>query len=220
MAQADFNFTQVQTGGGGGGEAYLNASLSNPLPGSFGSYCRRHDSTASGGFYHYAWYKSTFNGGAFYGVPSTQAITARGAVRIGVNNPSYNPYAYLMVKVVSNPTTGYGIGLYGSTPEVVLTYNNNTRVTLQALGNNTWVGLRLDVFPIGTAADQLIAYVETTPGSGAWTEIHNETIPSGDGRYAPWGSTRRVGYACGSSSLSANTNPCYFDGLDFRVKDV
>jgi hypothetical protein len=184
--------------------AILNSSLSSPLPGSAGSFCRQ---LGADNGHASLMVTAAVSGGAFVGIPITKAVRAEGYLRRG-NNVSVWGGGFF-VKWSSTSVPGYGI-VYDASPQAAyLVLNNGSFLTLNHSGNimTTWLSFRMDVFPLSTTGDQIVVSQETSPGSGVFNPISINGGVAADGyfvssalpTYAPWGGTRR----CGLSSVVA-----------------
>lgn len=207
--------------------AILNSSLSNPLT-TGGDYCRRIATLSGGQAYAQcgSTLKSTYDGGAFYGVPNNRALRLQAYLRVESTNSAANGFcigAKMPNNIGSNSlaslaSAGYALGLGGSLS--VILYTNQSSVTLPdgalgAVSLNTWYGLRMEVFPLGTAGDRIMCYRETTPGSGVWTNIYDEVISAASSRYVAWGTDKKTGF-CSFTAQYAGIN-AYIANVDFSL---
>jgi hypothetical protein len=207
--------------------ATLNSSLANPL--TIGSdYCRRlfADSQGSGGIAQGgATLKSTYASGAFYGVPNNRALRVQAYLRasnIGNANNSFClgvkiPNGIGANLIASAITAGYAFGLRG--PTTVTLYTNQVATDLPdgglgPISLNTWYGFRLEVFPLGTAADRIMCYRESSPGSGTWVKINDEVISAASNRYVPWSNDRKTGFSSVNRYISGGATNAYIDLFD------
>ena len=199
------------------GTAFLNSGLANPL--TMGStYCRRftarYSGTATGVVGISA--SASYAGGALVNVPDSKAIRLQSYLRLeSIAASLVNFGAWIAAKIPSSSLDDssfnslYALGIKSTVsgvPELSLVQNGGVATSLGAAALSQWYGLRLDVFPIGTAADRLIAYKETTPGSGTWTVLADVTILSTSAGYVPWSQNRKNGlYFLGPISLYSPT---------------
>ena len=189
------------------GTAFLNSGLANPL--TVGStYCRRFTAWPSTQTYGQMAVvgisaAATYAGGALVNVPDSKAIRLQSYLRLeSALNSAANHGAWIAAKIPSSSFNGssfdnlYALGIkitVSGVPELSLVQNGGVATSLGAAALSQWYGLRLDVFPIGTAADRLIAYKETSPGSGTWTVLADVTILSTSAGYTPWSQNRKNG---------------------------
>ena len=185
------------------GAAFLNSSLTNPL--TIGStYCRRFTGQHTGSVVGTSGISvaSSYAGGALVNVPDSKAIRLQGYLRLeSAQIANNNSGGWLGAKMPSNFVNSgainnlYALGIKTTatgTPEFSLMLNGGVTTSLGAAAFAQWYGLRLDVFPLGAVADRLIAYRETSPGSGTWTTLSDTTVPS-TGAYVSWGGNRKNG---------------------------
>lgn len=222
MAEADWTVTRGSTG------AVLNSSLANPLPESVGSgFCRLFSASSP---YNGSTLRS--NRPEFTNIPETKALSASMCMRraAGFSNGAFAGFR-LKGTSVQFDTSGSGYGIVmesGASGVPILKVNNTDTLSLDGLPvssfyDNNWIRLRLDVFPIGSAADQLFVYRETVIGSGVWDQVGiagglpsaGLLITSSSPRYAPW-NTGDVYIEC--TNFSGNTY--YFDTFTMSVTDV
>jgi len=86
------------------------------------------------------------------------------------------------------------LGLSGNT-NISLFLRNNT-ITLDSAASDTWYGLRIEVYPLGSAADRIKCFKETSPGSNEWQLLAGGdiTLANTDSNYTQWGENRRNGF--------------------------
>jgi hypothetical protein len=184
------------------GTAVLNSGLANPL--TVGStYCRRFTAQSSSGSAEAILgisASASYAGGALVNVPDSKAIRLQSYLRLESAPSSLANYGAWLAAKHSSPNpifhNLYALGIkvtVSGVPQLSLVQNGAAITSLGAAVFAQWYGLRLDVFPIGTAADRLIAYKETTPGSGTWTVLADVTIPSTSAGYVPWSQDRKNG---------------------------
>jgi len=200
--------------------AILNSSLSSPLPGSAGSFCRQ---LGADNGHASLMVTAAVSGGAFVGIPITKAVRAEGYLRRG-NNVSVWGGGFF-VKWSSTSVPGYGI-VYDASPQAAyLVLNNGSFLTLNHSGNimTTWLSFRMDVFPLSTTGDQIVVSQETSPGSGVYVNIGiNGGLPD-DGyfvssalpTYAPWGGSSRCGLS--TAGPYGQSGSAYLDMVRFSV---
>ena len=200
--------------------AILNSSLSSPLPGSAGSFCRQLG--ADNGFATLM-VSAAVSGGALVGIPITKAIRAEGYIRRANNVGSFAGGSFVKWSSIAAP--GYGIAYDASPQAAVLFLNNGTTVPLAHAGNiqTTWLSFRMDVFPLSTTGDQIVVSQETSPGSGVFANIGiNGGLPD-DGyfvssalpTYAPWGGSSRCGLS--TAGPYGQSGSAYLDMVRFSV---
>lgn len=221
MAYADWDITGTES-------AVVNSSLSNPLPvGVAGSFCRQLGSVGNS---CRMFLKASYESGAFVGVPVTKMIRAQAYLRRNPLNTN-DWYGGMYVKCIDATTpTGYGLVLrrLQSGTSFQLIVNNTTQYSINIPGAEVdqWTGLRMDVFPIGTANDRIVVSKETTPGSGVWNPVSINGGVAADGilinsnspEYAPWGGSRRCGLVGGAYGQAFNA--LYADKVYFAVSDA
>ena len=203
--------------------AILNSSLSSPLPGSAGSFCRQLG--ADNGFATLM-VTAAVSGGAFVGIPITKAIRAEGCIRRCNNVGTFAGGFFVKWASASGPfANGYGIA-YDANPQAAVLYlHNGTSVPLAYTGNiqTTWLSFRMDVFPLSTTGDQIVVSQEASPGSGVYANIGiNGGLPN-DGyfvssalpTYAPWGGASRCGLSTAGPWGQAGS--VYLDLVRFSV---
>lgn len=189
------------------GTAFLNSALTDPL--IIGStYCRRFSPGLTGGVQTTVGISAaaTYAGGALVNVPNSKAIRLQGYLRsVNAPNAAGAPTRgiWLAAKMPSSFFSGsssltsiYAVGIssdVAGAAQFSLMRGGAAITSLGAALYSQWYGLRLDVFPIGTAADRLIAYKETTPGSGTWTVLADVTVTSPSANYVPWSENRKNG---------------------------
>lgn len=200
MAFSDWDQT---IGGGSSSTPIQNSTVTPNILTIGGTYCRQ---LISSGYFTGCSYlaKSTYGGGAFYNTPNTSAIRLQGYFRLvsagGFSSPYNTPSIFgLGAKVGTDFMSGYRLG-FGIGGALLLSfkaesYAYRTHLTLTTLSLNTWYGLRLEVFPLGTSGDQIKCYTENTPGSGTWTKHYDQFIASTSGDYVAWGGNNRNGFA-------------------------
>jgi hypothetical protein len=191
----------------------------NPLSNG-GSYCRRFATT-----YGKLYFTTSAYAGAFFNIPNTKVISARACFR--AEGPPFQNGIFLSVKDSAtfsgdNHPTGYRFGIQASspTPNKFTLYGNNNLV-LQSTDNwsaGTWYSLRMDVFPISATADRIICYIESSPGSGAWSNtiggtVFDITLASNNPSYISWSNNGRCGI-CTDSNSNLST---YVDNINFQV---
>jgi hypothetical protein len=216
MSSSNWDFT-------GTNSAVLNSSISpNPLPtGSFGEFCRAFSGDSS------MLIKSSYQSGAFIGIPSTKAIRVRGAIRKQFNTSYYS--GGIVVKWDSIYSRGYSIAYNAASQGINLQFNNGEAYALPVGGNvnNDWYSMQMEIFPIGTTADRIIVSQETSFGSGIYTQLSiNGGIPSegilissADPKYSSWGGTGRCGVVSGLSYAEWNGG-IYVDKLSFELSNA
>jgi hypothetical protein len=227
MAQADWDLTR-----GTLPTAILNSGLANPLPvGVGGNDCRFFTAADAGPTLR-------TNKPEFINIPSTKALRASMCFRRAAGFSNGNWAGFRLKGSAANYGTsgnGYGIAFRsGASGLPVLKLNNADELSLDGLPiasfyDSNWIRLRLDVFPIGLAADRLFVYRETVIGSGVWDAVGIGGNPPSEGftilsnsrgldnllRYAPWG-TGHVFLECTNFS----GNAYYFDTFTLSVTDV
>jgi len=221
MAQSDWDLTR-----GSLPTAVLNSGLSNPLPVGVGNaFCRSFTATAGGPTLR-------SNKPEFINIPSTMAVRASMCFRrfAGFSTGFLSGFRLKSTATQFNLAgTGYGIAIQsGASGVPVLRMNNADELSLDGLPvaafyDSNWIRLRLDVFPIGTAADRLFVYRETVLGSNTWDAVgiagglpaDGIVVPSTSLRYAPWG----TGYVW-IESTNASGNSYYFDTFTLSVTNV
>jgi hypothetical protein len=185
--------------------AYLNSNLSPSLV-SGSNYCR-YFSVANGGS---AWAtrgysaSQTVAAGALYNVPNSKAIRIQGYLRISsISSGNSRSGAWLGAKIIDSFNTSgnnslssycFGIRAGGSSTLQLSVMLAGDCADLGSLSFDTWYGLRLDIFPIGTAGDRIVAYKESSPGTGIWPSVFETTISSTAGNFIPWGQNRKNGF--------------------------
>lgn len=212
MAFSDFDFNGTQ-------ETVFHSGpplTTNPLTVG-GTYARRLAYNAQGGKIYY---KTTAYGGAFYNTPNTKVLSLRAHVR-----KEGNAGIFLIAKdsatFASSTITGYSFGI-GNDLSVFLAGNNNNLLNTGAnaigIAYNTWISLRMDIFPLGALGDRIICYKETAPGSGVWSNIINGftfdvTVNTADSAFVPWSNNGR----CGIYRDAASGADIYIDNLNFTT---
>ena len=203
--------------------AILNSSLSSPLPGSAGSFCRQLGADNGPATLMVT---AAVSGGAFVDIPITKAIRAEGYIRRANNTGGFAGGFFVKWRSTLFPLpTGYGIAYDANPQAAVLFLNNGTSVPLAHTGNiqTTWLSFRMDVFPLSTTGDQIVVSQETSPGSGVYVNIGiNGGLPN-DGyfvssalpTYAPWGGTNRCGLSTAGPYGQAGS--VYLDVVRFSV---
>lgn len=214
-----FNFSNLPT---------LNSSLANSLA-IGGAYCRYLYAQGSGYSRMVYLAKTTYSGGAFYNMPNTTALRLQGYFRGSILQNFAGSQVFLGLGAKTSDTlgqsgglvpNGYALGL-GNAGTIQLWLNTGP-VTLATGGLNTWYGLRLEVFPIGTSGDRIKAYIESSPGSGNWgTAVYDQTIENTSANYVPWGGNRRCGFGARSfylnGSADSNITQGYVDLVTFSA---
>ena len=203
--------------------AILNSSLSSPLPGSAGSFCRQLGADNGPATLMVT---AAVSGGAFVDIPITKAIRAEGYIRRANNTGGFAGGFFVKWRSTLFPLpTGYGIAYDANPQAAVLFLNNGTSVPLAHTGNiqTTWLSFRMDVFPLSTTGDQIVVSQETSPGSGVYVNIGiNGGLPN-DGyfvssalpTYAPWGGASRCGLS--TAGPYAQAGSAYLDVVQFSV---
>lgn len=202
--------------------AVENSTITNALPtGSFGTYCRSMSGTAS------MLIKSSYQSGAFVGIPSTKVIRVRGAIRKWFNTFLYS--GGLVVKWNDTTNRGYSITYNASPQTILLQFNNGDTFGLPVGGdiNSTWYSMQMEVFPIGTTSDRIIVSQETSLGSGVYSPLsinggvasEGIVIASTDPRYASWGGSSRCGIV---SEITAGETygGIYVDKVSFELSNA
>lgn len=215
MAFTDWDIT-------GTTNAVQNSTISNPLPtGSFGDYCRSMSGTAS------MLIKSSYQSGAFVGIPSTKVIRVRGAIRKWFNTLYYS--GGLVAKWNDTTNRGYSITYNAGGQTIYLQLNNGAAIALPVGGdiNSDWYSMQMEIFPIGGTADRIIVSKETSLGSGVYTPLSIDggvasegiLIASTDPRYAAWGGSSRCGIV--SEITSGETyGGIYVDKVSFELSNA
>lgn len=215
MAFTDWDITGTTS-------AVENSTISNPLPtGSFGSYCRSISGSAS------MLIKSSYQSGAFVGIPSTKVIRVRGAIRKWFNTNQYS--GGLVVKWNNTTNRGYSVCYDASPQALCLKLDNGANYVLPAAGgiNSDWYSIQMEVYPIGTTSDRIIVSQETSLGSGIYNPLsinggvaaEGIVIPSTDPRYAVWGGTSRCGVVS-ELDLNYTQGGIYVDKVLFQISNV
>lgn len=202
------------------GTAFLNSGLADPL--IIGStYCRRFEPILTGGIQPTVGISAaaTYAGGALVNVPNSKAIRLQGYLRLATAPSVFlaTRGIWLAAKMPSNffntsggITSNYAVAITSNAAgaaQLSLVLGGAAITFLEAAVYSQWYGLRLDVFPIGTAADRLIAYKETTPGSGTWTVLTDVTVLSTSAGYVPWSQNRKNGLVVVGRPSSAGGLP-------------
>lgn len=226
MAFSDWE--EINTGGSHAAALHSTTLPSLPIG---GTYCRRLFAYPNNTISHQRGFSvpSSFSGGLFYNTPNTKAIRIEGYIRLTSHSFTSKNAIVVAAKIPSSlssnytvPTVlnGYAIGLSAndgnSTTQDVSVFLNGQRIQLMSALLNTWYGVRMEITPIGTAADNIKCYVDTAL-NGTWVESMNLTIASTDSRYVTWGDNRKIGFSTmteyGGSSFQA-----YVDGYIDLVK--
>lgn len=201
MAYSDWSL--IGGYGANSDSAAQNALLSNPLL-SGSTYCRYFSVNNGGSAWATRGYSAdpSYSGGALYNIPNTKAIRIQGYLRVSsMSAGSSRSGAWLGAKIdtnfnYNNSLSSYCFGIRaagGSTLQISLMLAG-AAADLEAASFDTWYGLRLEVFPLGTSADRVISYKETFAGSGVWQKMSDTTIPSINGNFVPWGQNRKNGF--------------------------
>lgn len=210
--------------------AVLNSSITpNPLT-TGGSYCRRiaTQSFGDGASFMFA-LKTTFAGGAFYGIPNSKAIRIQANLRVTSlgNANSLNGIFIHAKSTVFGKNTGtkscYALGIksFGAGNGVYskcLFLNNATAVNLGSASSDTWYSFRMEVYPVGTAADVVKCFEETSPGN--WTELTSLTIPNTSPNYISWDATRRTGFFIFNETNYSGNSDGYIDNYSASVANA
>lgn len=182
-----------------------NALLSNPLL-IGGTYCRYFSVNGGGSAWATRGYSAaaSYSGGALYNIPNTKAIRIQGYLRVSsISGGSSRSGAWLGAKIdtdfnsnAANNLSSYcfGIRAAGSSTLQISIMLGGAAADLASASFDTWYGLRLEVFPLGTSADRIISYKETFAGSGIWQKMSDTTIQSIAGNFVPWGQNRKNGF--------------------------
>lgn len=176
---------------------YVTGGIEKPVP-SAGDYGRQLASGAGGG--DTALFKLTNS--SFLDLPNTKAIRMQGYFL--VTNSGYGFFGMSIKSSNYYGNGGYRLG-FSSGPTVIFEKSNGSQTDLTSffgsVSLNTWYGLRMEVYPIGSTADRIICYKETSPGSNSWITIYDVTLLSTDPGYSTWGSDRLMTFR---SSLATN----------------
>lgn len=207
--------------------AALNSGLSNPLPPTVGGNFSRLFSGSPAP-------SITNNKPEFVNIPSTKAISMSFCMRrlSGFSSGSFGGVRVKATTPQSNLANGQGYGLMmrsGASGQIVLRVNNGDELTIDGLPtpsfySTDWIRLRLDVFPIGLSADQLVVYRETVIGSGVWDQLGisgglpsaGVLINSASPQYAPWG----AGLVYVQSASGLVDLDLYFDTVELSATTV
>lgn len=221
--QSDYDFIDMAGSGtysgGSDGRSELHTNLSNPLTGE-GVFCREYAIATPGvNSGVLAALKSAFDGGSFFGVPSTKKLSVRAWLRIGT--PSTTDFhdgsmgISIKTQIIDNARriSGYsavigeidGVGNSASLALRLVT-NNGSAVSFPAFPDiipsfiilkDVWYKIRLDVTPTGTTSDLIELFTGTgVTGGEIWTLRASRTLLNSDDPYVAWGGARRTGYYC------------------------
>jgi hypothetical protein len=205
--------------------AELHSALSSPLSGS-GDYCRRLKVPLAVDRYLTITVDELAMSGSFYNVQNTTALQLKSAMRLRDAGNNWRGL-WLGCKMSSKaipalasaaPAQGYyfGISTLQNSSCHFSMYTPSGEVNLGAALQNTWYVMRLQVFPIGASADQVVCSVETSPGSGTWTTLYNNTISSVSSSYVSWGGNKFNGIFLLNGTVSGDTDQIgYIDSIDF-----
>lgn len=221
MAYADWTFEQNK--GGVNSAQLYSGGFPAPIV-SAGNYARSLN-TVGGNDAYAAFYPSN---PVFTGVPSTKAIRIQSLINIS------SPTGYMMIALfaksdLNSNLSGYGLIRAGNS--IIFQAGNlnaGGATTLENALSDTWVNLRMSVYPIGANVDRIICEKETSLGSNTWTSTFG--LASGDitidggltpSRYMPWGGTRKngVGSFVNPSSFQP-PNAGYIDLMSVSLADV
>jgi hypothetical protein len=194
---------------------------------SGGSFCRQFTGINTASATNKLYYKSSSYGGAFFNIPNTKVISARAVLRVEGATA-----IFIIAKDPSalNNTSqaqlgGYRFGLESGNGLFSLYGSNGTALINSAntfnSPSNTWHSLRMDIFPLGTLADRIICYRESSPGSGIWSNVvggttFDITVSNSDGRFAPWLNNGK----CGIVTTQLSTQKAWADNLQFYVQNA
>lgn len=243
MAFTDFNLLGTQT-------TVLHSAApltTNPLSASLaGTYCRKLQyNLGSTNQIPKIYFTSSSYGGAFYNVPNTKVISARAHLRYENNTTSnvltikdtttFNSGYSTLVKGYSfgiGPRTSDAVGngpiyLHGNNNSILISKTSPFGTSLTA---DTWYSLRMDVFPLGAAADRIICYMEvnssgsstSSPGSGIWNSTilgtsFDITVSSVNPAYAPWSSNAMNGISARNIDYNTQSGIGYVDNINFTT---
>jgi hypothetical protein len=168
---------------------YTPEGVTPPIP-SAGNYGRQLTSGYYGG--HVAGFRLT--NPSFVNLPNTKAVRMQGYFRLTSNSGNF--FGMTVKGTNDYGGGGYSLGFRGGGPKIIFLDNAGNATDLgDSFGSvlqNTWYGLRIEVYPIGSAADRIICYKESSPGSNSWIKIHDVTILSSNPAYVPWSSGRTM----------------------------
>jgi hypothetical protein len=224
--QATANFESVETNFDSYGSQDIALHSSSPLStnqlATGGTSCRRVVAGTHTGKYYF---KTDAYGGAFYNIPDTKKISARACVR----TQNYK-HIFLSVKDSSTfanngMTDTYLFGIYDGRIALLSKYGwMEIFKTGIIYTPGTWVSLRMDVIPQGASGDRIVCYLESSPGSGVWSNViggitFDTTISTSDSKYIPWSNNGR----CGIYTSDADNyfgGDIFFDNIDFQVENI
>jgi hypothetical protein len=163
--------------------------------------------------------KTTYASGAFYNMPDTTELRLQGYFRGSTLQNASTGQVFLGLGAKTGSVFGQAAGILpegyylglGSAGAIQLWLNSGP-VTLAAGGLNTWYGLRLQVSPIGATGDRIRAYVESSPGSGAWNAVYDQTIANPSANYVAWGGNRRCGFGARAFYLNGTNSALITEG--------
>lgn len=218
--------------GGSIESAQLHSLIAAPPLGGGGSYCRRLQATASYGASGFT-LSPSYALGAFYNVQDTRALRLQAAIR-SASATNNNHIVNLQAKSATATTTtaAYRFGINGSGKNSAGgTATSGPRfsfwtpageLNLGAATLDVWHNLRMEVFPIGTAADRIFCSKETAVDSGIWAVMHDVTIPNNSSAFVPWGGNRYNGFFLANNYSGSALPPqiSYIDRVTFAVSPV
>lgn len=211
----------------------FHSALTNPLPGG-GIYAR--------GLYYSV---DSVNQGwlarcvdpALQNIPITKSISMRASVRARCS-PAEAPFVGVVGLVMSGPAGARDAGAFAGVGTGKMTYlgPNGFVTTFRsypggtadaafpeeqipgAAANDTWVRVRLDRIPWGTAADQFDAYTADVATPETWVLRRSVMIPSTSPVYLGW-PCQRVGFWVGAQRHNVGSRG-YIDNIDIYTADV
>lgn len=164
-------------------------------------------------------------GSQFYNVPITKAIRAEGCFRLSPTG--YPSPSGLNLKSSGMLSPGYLYGLttyYGGTQLCLWLPSQGTIVLNDIAGyypdRNSWISLRMELYPLSITADKLILYREQQIGNGNWITVYETTILSSSPDYRPWSSNNRNGIFVFREYYNDPNVGLYMDNVKFTLSNV
>ena len=222
MAEADFDLV-ISGGtmsGGAPGTGQLHIALASPLTG-FGDYCRSW-AMLTGAPYAKGLLTPTAEPNASP-LLSSRSVSLRAFMRKSATafNATHETTLVVKMNATASDKKGYCLIVTENSGVYLLLTNTSTKSIPALFGvtNNVWYHYRLDVIPVGTAADIVRVYTATAADPETWTLRHTEVVNSSDAWYRPWGSgtESRLGWRVESNNAG---NRSYIDQFEVRLEDV
>lgn len=167
---------------------------------------------------------------AFSVLVNTRSVEISAFMRVWLSVPLEYVSLFLMARTTTpGALSGYGltIGTTHSSAGVdsISTFGLRLKtvgfndVFITALDPAVWHHPRLTVIPNGDISDRFVVELETSPGSGVWNVVHDETILAASPRYLPFSVNCRIGIGRGMAGGWPN-NPGGFDGVRVVLRSL